>query len=229
MTAPTRHLGPFSWPPDPPARTLREHYAGVLIIADDRPLRRSYVLDPATGCPVIPLAADGPDALTDEETESLVFLIPDEADGSLQLLCSVADLDPRTHEAADRHLIYHGPSHERRWALLRVESAKIGPRIFDPQLFIAPNPLRSAEPALCKWANARKDALRTLATARIGAGADLSLMVGIDPLGIDVRTRFGPARIEFDEPAMDRAAAEARMQALLNEPGAAHTTGTPSP
>lgn len=211
---PEHDVGPFSTAPMAPGRYLRAHSGGVLR-AGDLPIIAKYVLDPATGCPVVPLAADGPDAIDESMADSLPFLIPDEGEGGLQLLCSVADLDPRTHESPDRHLIYHGPSHQRRWALLRVESARIANRVFDPQLLIAPNPLRSAEPGLCKLANGRKEHLLALARDRIGRSLDRAVMVGIDPLGLDVRTNFGIGRIEFTAPMTTPAAAHEAVETLL--------------
>lgn len=212
------HLGPFSLLPDSPSRILRGNYGGALQLGD-RPLPVKYVLDPSTGCPVIPLSADGPDAIPDEDADSLVIMIPDEGDESLQLQCSVVDIDPRTHEAPDRHLIYHGPSHQRRWGLLRVQAARVANKVFDALLIVAANPLRTAEPSLCKWANSRKEALAQLAKSRLTGGGDLSVMVGIDPMGIDLRTRFGPQRIDFETPAMDISQAQSRLHELL-EPAA---------
>ncbi|MCK6476530.1 MAG: DUF2470 domain-containing protein [Phycisphaerales bacterium] len=223
---PQAGLGPFSLNPQAPSRILRSSYAGVLLIGD-RPLRLTYVLDPATGCPVVPLAADGPEAPSDDEAQSLVLCIPDDGDGSLQMLCSAADIDPHTHEAADRHLIYHGPARQRRWVLLRVESARVNNKVFDPALVIAPNPLRRAEPALCKRANARKDHLAALSRARGGPSEDRPVMVGIDPAGMDVRTRFGILRIDFDRHATNQADAEQILDALLDHPQPP-TTPTPT-
>jgi len=47
----------------------------------------------------------------------------------------------------------------------------------------------------------------------------VGVMVGVDPLGIDVRTRFGPGRAWFAHPAMDAAAAEAAIEFLLGVSG----------
>ncbi len=173
---------------------------------------------------MVPLAADGPDAIDDSLADSLPFMIPDEGEHGLQLLCSIADLDPRTHESPDRHLIYHGPSNQRRWGLLRVESARIANRVFDPQFLIAPNPLRSAEPALCKRANGRKDDLLQLAKARLGNALDRAVMVGVDPLGIDLRTTFGVGRIAFAHTSMTAPEAQDALDLLLTSP---HNTQEP--
>lgn len=211
------HLGPFSLHQDAPARILRGAYRGVVLV-DERPLPVAYVLDPATGNPVVPLAADGPDAIDPEQAEALVMMIPDEGDGCLQLQAAVIDLDPHRHEAPDRHLIYHGPSNQRRWGLLEVSAARVQNRVFDAQLIIAPNPLRSVEPALCKWANSHTQELLALAQARLTPRTDLSVMVGIDPMGIDIRTRFGPQRIEFGVVASDPTAARTALSGLIGVP-----------
>ncbi|HRJ50551.1 MAG: hypothetical protein KF787_04550 [Phycisphaeraceae bacterium] len=210
--------GPFSADPGSPGRVLRGHHGGSLRIAD-RVTKVAYVIDPGTGCPVVPLAADGAEAPTDEEASSLVLMIPDEDEASLQLLCSAADLDARTHESPDRHMIYHGPSRERRWALLRVEAARMENKVFDPLLIVAPNPLRVAEARLCKRFNAMAESVKDLARRVIFKGTDVGVMVGVDPLGIDVRTRFGPGRAWFAHPAMDAAAAEAAIEFLLGVSG----------
>ncbi|MCC6429049.1 MAG: hypothetical protein IT435_19800 [Phycisphaerales bacterium] len=221
MVSTPEDLGPFAAQAASPARQLRANYQGILRI-DDRILPVLYILDPGTGCPVIPVPADGPDAPADEDLESMTLLIPDEGVEAIQMLCRAREVNPYTHEAPDRHLIYHGPAHARRWLLLEPESIRKQNQVFEPALLIAPNPLRSAEPGICKRTNALRDphTLLPVSRERFGQNNDQAVMVGIDPLGIDIRTRYGPRRIGFEVASMTPALAEQALAAILGSQAA---------
>ncbi len=215
MVSAPEEFGPFAAGPLSPARLLRGNYRCVARFSE-QVLKRTYVIDPSTGSLVMPVPADGPDAPSNDELDALVVFIPDEGEGSLQLLCEASDIDPNTHEAPDRHLIYHGPARERRWLRLAIQSARRENQVFEAALVTAPNPLRSAEPALCKKANARPDDLLAACRKRLRPGLDRAVMVGIDPLGVDIRARFGPERVDFQHPATTQQLAEQALIELLS-------------
>lgn len=194
---------------------LRSHRQGVLFIAETAtPVR--FVIDGRTGGLVLPLSGSlihAPGA----EGEPCTLMAPEESDEALQLLVAVAELEPHREEARDRWQAYHGPPRVNRWAELTVESAKLGGEVFDGEPFVAPNPLRAAEAALCKRLNADRSALAEACRRAVGMAPAEPVAVGVDPYGFDVRARFGVLRVEFSGPAADAEAAAASIDRVLGK------------
>lgn len=196
------------------ARARLRDFTRSLLRFDDltQPLR--FVLDPASGDPVAPIH---PALLAAAE---VILFIPDEEPDALQLLVEPVEIQPDREAAADRWLIYHGPPPSPRWARLVIQSGRRGREVFDADDLRGPDPLLHHEPRLLTRLNADLSALaRACARATGSAPAD-PRAVGVDPGGLDIRARFGIIRIPFDPPALDVAAAEARLAALLAEAGA---------
>ena len=97
---------------------LRRVKSPTLLIVGEHARAARFVLDPATGQPVLPVLAD---VFTAGE---VALLAPDESTDSLQLLASPIEIDPARHEACDRHQIYFGRPEFARWALLEIESIR---------------------------------------------------------------------------------------------------------
>lgn len=189
---------------------LRGHTSGVLAIGS-RARRARYCVDPERGVPILELDADelALDWLPDPAPGELAcsFLIPEEAPGSLQLL-GVPDLiDPERSGAGDRYLAYHRRRERAHLAWFVVESAKFGGQVLDA--FASPNPLGRAEFAIIRRAHA---ALEGTLGARLGVGD--ARVVGVDPLGVDVRGDRGVHRLPFDEPGADEASIERAIARL---------------
>lgn len=175
-------------------RFLRSHHVGVLI-ADEAIYPRRFVLDNASGKPVLTLP------LGVEDAESIVLHIPDEGIPSLQLLAELEWLDPNLSShgsATDRFLIHHAKTEDSRFAMLNILDAKWteGPTGVDE--LIVPNPLASIEPRLCKRLNSDRARLASI-VREIGRREIFEpIAVGVDPDGVSVRTRTGLVRVEFD-------------------------------
>jgi hypothetical protein len=146
--------------------------------------------------------------------------VPDEdakARGGVGLLVRVEPLeDWRNSAEADRWQAYHGRPGWSTWARLRVESGRSGGWVFDGEAVRSPNHLAPAEPRLCRAANADRAALRRGVEKLLGTNVDEPLVVGVDPVGVDVRTRLGVTRLEFGG-LLDASSAEAWLGALLAE------------
>ena len=117
---------------------------------------------------------------------------------------------------ADRWRIYHGEPDDVRWAVMTVDFCKFGGFAFDGEAVMQPNPLASDEPAICREVNAdREEALRAAVLAAVEIEMESPRLVGVDPLGFDVRGRFQVARIPIDKPMIDAQAARDRIESLL--------------
>ncbi len=193
-------------------RTLRAHRQGVLVAGGvASPLR--FVTDNATGRVVFPT---NPNIFEDEEA---VLFTPEESIEALQLLLLPRPTDPDTDEACDRWKAYHGTPEYPRWASCGIESGRLGGDVVDGEALMVPNPLRAAEPALCKRLNTDRARLTRLCRRATGVEIPAPLAVGVDPDGLDVKARFGIVRVPFaaPAPAPTGEAAGAAIDALLAE------------
>lgn len=198
-----------------PTRAALEHAYTVLIADctaelrfDDHSLPLRYVVDNETGrlitsLPVAALLA----------VENVLF-VPAETDDALQLMTSPEEIPEST--ATDRFLAFHGEPEHVRWAACWIDSARHGPWVFDGDAMMRPNPLAAREPALCKAINADGARLAALCLKRAGVAAPSPVCVGVDPLGVHVRARFGVIRIAFAEPATDEEAVRAAIEGMLH-------------
>lgn len=175
-----------------------------------------FVLDPATGRPVMPMPPewDPRDAGSDELGR--VLYLPDDSEPVLQLVVEPAPIDPRTHEGVDRWAAYHGSARERAWASLKVESARWDGEVCDGEDVTVGNPLRSAESRLLRDLNADRARLARLCAKGTGFAPEAPMAVGVDPDGVDVRASLGVVRVEFPTPCPDEGAARLAIGALAD-------------
>lgn len=188
---------------------LRNGYRGTLQF-DEHFIPIKYVIDPEDGRLIAPVMVA---MLTAAET---ILFVPEEAEDSLQMLVSLEEIDEH-HAMADRWRTYHGAPEDVRWAAIWIDMAKLRGVVVDGDALMTPNDLADAEPALCKFVNRRRDALRAAAARYGGMEIESPLCVGVDAHGVDVRAKFDIVRIWFDEPASDEAAAKATIERLLDE------------
>lgn len=192
---------------DAALRRLHRFHQGVLDI-NERFERTNFVIDPATRRPVFPA---GPGML---EAEELTLHIPEDEPGALHAAGTPTELDPLRDEACDRYLFYFGKPRWSRFAALTLDHLKSVDLVVDAD-DISGNPLRAAEPALCRWANQHAQILVTLCQQRANITPTNPRLVGVDPYGLDIRAEFGPVRVEFDDLHLDEAAWRRTLEALL--------------
>lgn len=213
-----------------PLRTLRRYTEGTLGYGDRRtPIRT--VIDRATGRLVFPVEASALDA------GHLVLFLPGESRCVLQVLLLVNRLNnSEMHEAPDRWRAYHGffgtatkPGEATNasappgssggvpgvWAIANIEAGKTETLVFNPEELMIPNALLTCEARLVRELNARRDALRDACARHLGVAVPEPVAVGVDPLGIDVRARFGVLRLEFGDHAPEEASARSACEQLL--------------
>jgi hypothetical protein len=175
------------------------------------------VVDPATGRPVVPISPRVFDA--DEH----VLHLPEEGESALQLLVIPEEIDPGADPGADRWRIYHGQPQGTRWSRFAIDCARLGRAVLDGAELMHPNYLAPHEPGLLRRAGADPSRLVAAVRARRGLDVEHPVAVGIDPLGLDIRARFGIVRLEFDDPIPEGseagAAAARTLDQLLNGDG----------
>lgn len=194
-------MDPASRPalPPTPAQVLRACTTGLLL-ADGGATPVRYVIDPATGEPVISL---GPENV---EGAEWVLCIPEESDTSLRIAATPLVLDPAKDPSCDRWIGYHGTPDQFFYRLF-TSWARLGVEVFDGPQARAPNTLGRTEVALVRTINARG-----LAHLGFPVGARA---VGVDDLGVDVRTARGVERLPFETPATSAEEATSRVEELL--------------
>lgn len=147
-----------------------------------------------------------------------VAFIPEAIDGALELLVTLEAFDEAgPHGAlADRWRIYHGDPSDVRWAFLDIDAARLGQTVIDGEALRLTNALAADEAALCKEVNAaHRDDLRRLVLTHAQIEMAEPVMVGIDPMGLDVRGRFDVARVEAPEPMESAADARRVLEAMF--------------
>lgn len=178
-------------------RMYRGHTSGVLSF-DENVMDLKYVtMD--DGHLIAPVMVACFDAM------NTVLFAPEENDDAIQLLLTLEELGGMNFDSADtdRWRVYHGEPIDVRWAKLWVESAKLGPVVFDGEAVATPNRFAAVVHTWCRELNADTAKLRTLCDRTVHVEVESPTAVGLDPDGIDVRARFGVVRLPFDQTLED--------------------------
>jgi hypothetical protein len=147
----------------------------------------------------------------------VVVFLPEEDDAAMQLQVTLEEIEDKGEHAAlcDRWRIYHGEPEDVRWARFSIDAAKFDGRMFDGLALMEPNPLTEAEARICRRVNAEMRELLKQACLRT---AEVEIedprLVGVDPLGFDVRGRFDVVRLDADPEIVDEADAFAALEEL---------------
>lgn len=183
----------------------------AVLVGDGVPLEVKTVLDNSAGEFVFPVNAFALDA-----QESVLWL-PEERNNAMQILVELTEIDGSNSEPADRWRIYHGDPTDNNWVSAKPIAVRFGSLIADGSDIELANPLAPNEPALCKEFNADRQRLGKLATAFDTRSSGDGLLVGVDPMGIDIRTRFDIVRLPFGERVTEGKAASRHIHNLLDE------------
>ncbi len=142
----------------------------------------------------------------------------DEDDPVLQLQVELEQFheDGPDGVLADRWRIYHGDPPDVNWAFLNVDAAKMNGIFISGEALQIPNSLASEEAAICRDINANHDELlRAAAIRETGVEIETPRLVGVDPLGFDVRGRFEVMRIKSGRILKSGDDARSRLRELL--------------
>ena len=202
-------------------RHLRAHTQGDLRY-DDRLDAIRFVMGPAGQLvwPASHLMLDAVDT---------VLFVPENAEGSMELLMTVSELDPDGPDGGltDRWRIYHLDPRDVRWATATIDTVRFGDQVIDGVDMVQGNPLADDESRLCRAINKdQRDDLRLVCRHVADADVESPLVVGIDPLGFDVRRRFDVVRIEAPAPMDSAEAVQDTFARLLEKAGAANRSAS---
>ena len=169
-----------------------------------------------------PRASDGRDASIVfpaelEQPQGAVLYIPNDGFDEMALLLDTENFDTAFDEAKDRHQAYHGHPDLVDWFRARIDSAKWQNRVFEGAEVLSPNTLRPCEPALVRTLNADRDRLAEVTRLLTGVKPEQAVCVGVDPIGMDVRTRVGVIRVEWPREIEYPDQAPRVIEALLSD------------
>lgn len=131
----------------------------------------------------------------------VVLFVPSEQERSLEVQVALLDVDPNGADA-DRWRIYHGQTREPIVAKAVIQAVKYHAEVFDGVAIVKPNPLAADEPAICRMMNKeRPDDLRSITRLATKVEGSEPTMVGVHPVGLDVRLSLGVVCALFPERA----------------------------
>lgn len=147
----------------------------------------------------------------------VALFLPDEDPASMHMQVTLEEISEKGEHGAlcDRWRIYHGEPEDVRWARISIDAAKFGGMMFDGLALMEPNPLAADEARLCRAANGdHRDDLRAAVASVRGLAVEDPRLVGVDPLGFDVRGRFDVIRLPADPPIADAEDALAALEEM---------------
>ncbi len=149
------------------------------------------------------------------EVHDAVLHVPDESDGSLQLLLIVWPAEESI--ATDRWQVFHGAPDLPCWVTAELESARLGAWVFEGEQLTQPNILIHDEPALVRELNADRVRLRAICAIG-GTPVDDPTAVGVHHHGLHVRARFGVVHVPFPQDATDAGHARRILRHMADRP-----------
>ncbi|MEO1585618.1 MAG: hypothetical protein AAFR96_13740 [Planctomycetota bacterium] len=188
---------------------LRADRRAVLLV-DGIPIERKTVLDNDRSRIVVPVPPSVFDA------DEVVVWVPEERDDALQVLVSPFEIDGQIEATADRWRIYHGEEPDAHWAAAEPIGIRLGRTVAGGDEVDLTNRLASDEPSLCKAFNEQPDALGALAHAFDRRTHGDCTLVGVDHLGLDIRSRWDVVRVPFGHGILSADAASAKIRELLD-------------
>lgn len=200
---------------------MHEHRELELVIRSERhaslltgevPHEVRTVIDNRTGGLVFPVSA-----FALEEADHSVLWLPEERNDALQILVELEEIDGTNSEQADRWRIYHGDPTDSNWVMAMPQAVRFGSLVADGSDIELENPLAPDEPRLCKKYNTDPAKLGHAAAVMDPRSKGDGLLVGVDPMGIDIRTRFDIIRLPFGDPVTSGDDADTRIHNLLEE------------
>jgi len=132
-----------------------------------------------------------------------VMYVPEYGEDCMEMQVSLQEFKPEGSFGllADRWEVYHGTPPDVQWASVEIDAARFHDMFVDGECLQRQNPLSHLEASMCKELN---DNHRTNVKQTCVAIAKIDVIspvvVGVDPLGLDVRATFGIVRIPSSMP-----------------------------
>ena len=135
--------------------------------------------------------------------DDTVLCVPSDAEGAMEIQVTPSGLDAEGPDGGltDRWRIYHGDPQDTHWARFGIDAARFRRCVIDGSDLVRTNPLAADEPRLCREINLdHAAALRRFCTQAAGIDVEAPILVGVDPLGFDIRRRFDVVRAPAPSP-----------------------------
>ncbi|MFT4593330.1 MAG: hypothetical protein ACI9JK_001042 [Phycisphaerales bacterium] len=130
-----------------------------------------------------------------------IMFVPDYCDNCMEMHVSLQQFDEHVHgPLVDRWQVYHGEPPDVQWALVDIDATRFHEMFIDGEGLCRENALKDIERTVCKTLNENKDAVRKQCHKETGVDVTDPFVVGVDPLGIDIRAPFGIVRIQAPVP-----------------------------
>jgi len=145
-----------------------------------------------------------------------VMYVPDYSDECMELHISLEQYEASGEEGtfADRWQVYHGNPPDVRWAFVDIDAARYHGMFIDGETLCRINPFASEEFSLCKICNEHKREIARVCYAATNVDVTDPVVVGVDPLGVDVRAPFGIVRISVDPPFTSKEDVISRLELM---------------
>lgn len=136
------------------------------------------------------------------QPQDMVMYVPEYAEDCMEMHVSLEQFSEEGEGGAcvDRWQMYHGEPPDVQWAKVVIDAARFHEMFVDGEGLQRANELAKDETVLCKEANSDSANLTRVCAKVSNVEVASPTMVGIDPLGIDIRARFGIVRLEPEVP-----------------------------
>ncbi len=137
------------------------------------------------------------------QPSDIVMFVPEYCEDCIEMHVSLQEFKEEGEHAslADRWQVYHGVSPDVQWATLEIDAARFHEAFVDGEQLQRENPLFEIEPALCKVLNENHvEHLVEICKKYTNVAVQDPVVVGVDPLGFDIRASFGIIRVPADSP-----------------------------
>ena len=130
----------------------------------------------------------------------IVMYVPGYEEGSMEMHVSLEQFSESGENGifADRWQVYHGEPPDTQWAFVDIDAARFHELFIDGDSLRRENPFAMDEHFLCKTLNEKQDVVRKVCAAKTNVEVTNPFVVGVDPLGVDIRAPFGIVRIQSD-------------------------------
>ena len=133
----------------------------------------------------------------------IVMFIPEYCEECMEMHISVQEFKEEGDCAsfADRWQVYHGISPDVQWAVVEIDAARFHETFIDGENLQRENLLFEIESVLCKELNENHvEDVQVICKKLTNVEVQDPVVVGVDPLGIDIRASFGIIRVPADSP-----------------------------
>ena len=136
------------------------------------------------------------------QPQDMVMYVPQYEEDCMEMHVSLKEFSESSEcgAYADRWQVYHGEPPDVQWATVQIDAARFHEMFIDGEGLHRENSLAQVESSLCKQVNGDLTSLTNACKHLVEVEVELPTMVGVDPLGIDVRARFGIVRLEPTSP-----------------------------